>query len=161
VVVTSVVLESLLVSEDPEVEEDELCDSPDAVDVSVIVDFWVMVLPRESVVVYVLTTPGCVVVLVYIEPWLSVLTIITGMTPVKPFEGLAVAVTVDGELDTVVVFSKVTGYSRVRVEPFWVVVTVTVDTDTSSTVVVASAPPLAEDPLIVTVVVTCVARLLA
>ena len=160
-VVTNLVLESLLVSEGPEVEEDELCDSPDEVDVSIIVDFWVVVLPRESVVVYVLTTPGCVVVLVYVELRLSVLTIVTGMRPIKPFEGLAVAVTVDGEPDTVVVFSTVTGYSRVRVEPFWIVVTVTVDTNISFTVVVASAPSLAEDPPIVTVVVTCVARQLA
>jgi len=46
VVVTSVVLESLLVSEDP--DADELCDSPDTVLVSVMVDVSVMVLPRES-----------------------------------------------------------------------------------------------------------------
>ena len=116
-----------------------------------------------------LIAPGSVVVLVYVEPALSVPTMMTGMTPVKPFEADAVDidVTVDAGPDSVVVDSSVMGYTRYRVVPPCVVVTVAVvtDTESDSTVVVAAEPepPVAEAPPSVTVcvVVTCVARLLA
>lgn len=60
-----------------------------------------------------LIAPGCVVVLVYVEPSLSVATMMTGMTPVKPpFVGLAVDMEVRVEVGpvTVVVLPTVTGY---------------------------------------------------
>jgi len=60
----------------------------------------------------VLITPGCVVVLVYVEPSLSVETTIIGTTPVKPpFVGLAVDTEVRVEVGpvTVVVLSTVMG----------------------------------------------------
>lgn len=176
-VVSVVVLESLLLPE----EADGLCvvvkvlpaefvvvtTWPTAVAVVVYVDFRVTVLSLESVVVYVLIAPGSVVVLVYVEPSLSVVTMMTGITPVKPLEGLAIdtEVTVDPEPDSVIVFSMVTGYTMARVVPPCVVVTVVVvtNTDRDCTAVVALEPPLAEAPSIVTVcvVVTCIARLLA
>ena len=88
----------------------------------------------------------------------------TGITPVKPFEALAVDV--EAGPDTVVIDSRVMGYTRYRVVPPSVVVTVVVvtDTETESTVVVASEdPPVADAPPIVTVsvIVACVARLLS
>jgi len=109
VVVKPVVLDD---PADPEVEE-ELESSPEAVVVSVKVDFSVVVLPLESVVMYVLIAPGCVVVLVYVEPSLFVPTITTGMTPVKPpFVELPVVIDVRVEVGpvTVVVLPIVTGY---------------------------------------------------
>ena len=57
--------------------------------------------------------PGCVVVLVYVEPSLSVDTIMMGMTPVNPpLVGLAVETDVSVEVGpvTVVVLSTVMGY---------------------------------------------------
>lgn len=56
--------------------------------------------------------PGCVVVLVYVEPSLSVATMMTGTTPVKPpFVGLAGEIDVRVEVGpvTVVVLKIVTG----------------------------------------------------
>ena len=73
-------------------------------------------LPPETVVVYVLITPGSLVVVVYVEPELSVLVIMTGMRAVKPFES-DTAVTVDGDPEIVMVLHSVTGYARAIIEP--------------------------------------------
>lgn len=51
-----------------------------------------------------LITPGWVVVLVYVEPALFVPTIMTGMTPVKPLDGVAVDNDVSVEVGPVTVF---------------------------------------------------------
>lgn len=101
-----------------------------------------------------LTAPGWLVVVVYVEPALSVLVITTGMNPVNPLDSVDTEVIVDGDPDTVVVLHSVTGKARAIIDPASVVVTVTVVTLPASIVVVASAPPLAEAPPIVTVVVT-------
>lgn len=63
---------------------------------------------------------------VYVEPSSSVLTMTIGMRAVKSL--VEVAVIVEGSPETVVVFSIVTGYTKIRVDPSSVVVTVTVDT---------------------------------
>lgn len=96
--------------------------------------------------------------LVYVEPELSVLIMIMGTIPVKPLT-VETEVMVEPGPDMVVVFSIVSGYSIVRVDPCRVVVTVVVVTDSLPTVVVACAPPIAEEPPTVTVLVAC-ARLL-
>lgn len=108
-----------------------------------------------------LTAPGSLVVVVKVEPALSVLIMTTGMSSVKP--SVETRVTVDGAPVTVVVLSRVIGNTRSKVAPLFVVVTVTVDSDndSDSTVVVIPADPLADCSPRVTVVVTCVARLLA
>ena len=79
--------------------------------------FWIVVLPFESVVVYVLIAPGWLVVVVYVDPALSVLVITTGMRPVNPLESVDTEVTVDGGPETVVVLHSVTGNARAMMDP--------------------------------------------
>jgi hypothetical protein len=64
----------------------------------------------------VLIKPGSLVVVVYVEPELSVLVIMTGIRAVNPFESDTI-VTVDGEPETVVVRHSVTGYASAMIEP--------------------------------------------
>lgn len=73
-------------------------------------------LPPKTVVVYVLIAPGSLVVVMYVEPALSVFVIMTGMRPVKPFESDTIVI-VDGDPETVVVLHSVTGYARAMMEP--------------------------------------------
>lgn len=114
-----------------------------------------MVLPTESVVVIVETAPGSTVVVVYVDPAVSVLTITTGLRPVYPLEAVDVAVRVDGLPDTVVVLPITTGYNTVTVFPSAVVVTVTVAAEDGPAGATVESPPT------VTVLVGCAARLLA
>lgn len=154
-VVTVVLLETLSIAAEPE-EEPEIVEEGLWV---INVVFSVVVLPRESVVVYVLIATGRLVVVVYVDPTLSVLVITTGTRPVNPLETVDTEVTVDGGPEIVVVLHSVTGYTTAITEPPSVVVIVVVVTDPALIVTVAAAPPVAEAPPSVTVVVTCAARL--
>lgn len=74
----------------------------------------------------------------YVDPEESVLIITTGMDSVNAFEGLAVDmdVYVEGAPETVVVRSMVMGYTRKRVVPLSVCVTVVVVTETETPFIV-------------------------
>jgi len=106
-VVTVVLLEILSLGAEPEEVEEVEEDKARCVVVKVHIS--VFVLPLVSDVVNVLTSPGSLVVVVYVEPALSVLVITTGIRPVNPSDAVEMDVTVDGDPDIVVVLHSVTG----------------------------------------------------